>query len=274
MSDQVVPSNPNANLPDHDRRMQDLLGGIANIANTIAEAGGVASGLPFIGINTSGVWAYGQDRTEVEIGSQWAVDVRTLQHGYIAWPPNTAKERKPLGERMVPANSDLPALSSLPDVGAPYQLQFAFELRCMSGEDEGTVALYKNGSYGAKVLVQSLVEDMRKQWRADQARLCPVVRLQIRSYEHPEWRKTIYNPVLQIVKWISYEDYDLYSDLAEVKVEETAAVEATTPAAVETQAPRAAATGRGRVAQPAAKTPEPAPAPGPARRRPRPQPAA
>jgi len=252
--------------------MQDLLGGIANIANTIADAGGVASGLPFIGINTAGVWAYGQDRVEVEPRSEWAIDVRTLQHGYIAWPPNTAKERKPLGERMVPANSPLPLLSTLPDVGVPYQLQFAFELRCTSGEDEGQVALYKNGSYGAKVLVQSLVEDMRKQYRADPDRLCPIVRLEIRSYMHPEWRKMIYNPVLQIVKWVSYEEYDLFSDLAETEVAEEE-VKAAEPAPAPAPAPRAAATGRGRAAQPAPE-PTPPPQPAPARRRPRAQPAA
>src|SRR4029077_8946111 len=162
MSDDL-PTTPTQSLPDHVQRMNDLLGGVANIAHSIAEAGGVASGLPFVGINSDGVWSYGQERTEVEEGSLWAIDIRTWQHGYIAWPPESAKERKPLGEKMVPANMRLPAIETLPDVGSPYQLQFAFELLCMSGEDAGTMAMFKNGSYGAKTAIQTLVEEVRRQ---------------------------------------------------------------------------------------------------------------
>jgi hypothetical protein len=206
MTDDIIPSN--INLPDHARRMQDLLGGINNIARSVEEAGGVASQFPFIGINGDGHWAFGQERTAVEAGSLWAVDIRTWRHGYIAWPPATNKERKPLGEKMVPANMALPDITLLPDVGVPYQLQFSFELLCLTGEDTGTKALYKNGSYGAKVVVQSLVEEVRKQARLDPVRLCPVTELAIRSYFHQEWKKTIYNPVLAIQKWISFEELD------------------------------------------------------------------
>jgi hypothetical protein len=266
MSDKIVPTNGNANLPDHQRRIQDLMGGMANIQNSIAEAGGVASAFPFIGINGDGIWAYGQDRTEVQEGSLWAIDIRTWQHGYIAWPPNTSKERKPLGERMVPASSALPDLASLPVVPVPYQLQFAFELLCMTGEDSGTMALYKNGSYGAKVIIQTLVEEVRKQAKADQTRLCPVVELQIRSYFHQEWKKTIYNPVLQIHKWISFEEFDAFekvgSGRATETVAETTAVAPQPEPEVVAAAPRAAARGQGRPAA-AAPAPEPAPAPGP-----------
>jgi hypothetical protein len=219
MTDGIVPLSPHANLPDHERRMQDLLGGISNIANSIAEAGGVASTFPFIGINNDGVWCYGQDRTEVEPGSRWAIDIRTWKHGYIAWPTANVKERKPLGERMVPANMALPQLAELPDVGAPYQLQFSFELLCINGEDAGVMALYKNGSYGAKVVVQTLVEEVRKQAKRDPSRLCPVVELGIRDYFHKEWKKTIYNPVLPIQEWITFEAYD-DSEKVEMKAAE------------------------------------------------------
>ena len=204
----LIPTNGSGNLPDSELRRQELLGGLANISHSIDEAGGVASGLPFIGISSEGIWCYGQDRTDVQPGSHWAVDVRSLKHGFIAWPPATVKERKPLGERMVPASMPLPRQTELPDVGAPYQLQFSFELLCMDGEDAGVMALYKNGSYGAKVIVQTLVEEIRKQAKRDQTKLCPVVKLEIRSYVHKEWKKTIYNPVLEITRWITFEDYD------------------------------------------------------------------
>ena len=185
-----------------------MLGGSPTSQNSIAEAGGVALAFPFIGINGDGIWAYGQDRTEVEEASLWAVDIRSWQHGYIAWPPNTSKDRKPLAERMVPASSPLPLSRRCRRFPWSYQLQFAFELLCMTGEDAGTMALYKNGRYGAKVIVQTLVEEVRKQAKVDQSKLCPVVELEIRSYFHQEWKKTIYNPVLQIHKWISFEEYD------------------------------------------------------------------
>jgi hypothetical protein len=246
MTDTTLPAAHKTQLPDHQRRMEDLLGGVANIANSIAEAGGVASAFPFIGINNDGIWAYGQERTEVEEGSLWALDIRTLSHGYIAWPPNTAKERKPLGERMVPASAPLPAISSLPDVGQPYQLQFAFELLCMSGEDTGIMALYKNGSYGAKVIIQTLVEEIRRQARNDPANLCPLVELRIRSYFHSEWKKTIHNPVLHIHKWISFDNFDGFERVNNTRATITADPQ---PAPAPAPAPVAAA---------------PAPAPAPA----------
>jgi hypothetical protein len=271
MTDEVVPLRNN--LPDAAGRIQDLLGGLTNVQNSIAEAGGVASQFPFIGISNAGVWHYGQDRTEVEEGSLWAIDIRSWMHGYIAWPPNTAKERKPLAERMVPANSPLPALASLPQVPVEYQLQFAFELLCMSGEDSGVMALYKNGSYGAKVIVQTLVEEVRKQAKNDPTRLCPVVELKIRTYFHQEWKKDIHNPVLQIHKWISFEDYDGFEKTNNPSLNDGEAETANAtadlpfepdPAPAPAPAPRAAA--RGTTAR-AAPAPAPAPAPVPRGRR-------
>ena len=247
-----------AQLPDAADRIQDLLGGLANVQNSIQEAGGVASQFPFIGINGDGIWAYGQDRTEVEEGSLWAIDIRSWQHGYIAWPDQKSKDRKPLNEKMVPANSPLPVLASLRDVGQPYQLQFSFELLCMSGEDAGVTALYKNGSYGAKVIVQTLVEEVRKQANTDKSRLCPVVELQIRSYVHQEWKKTIYNPVLQIHKWISFEEYAEFAG-TNARQAEQAEVEQPQPQPEPEPAPAPRAAARGTTARAAA--PQPAAAP-------------
>ena len=254
MNRKNIPAIQETQLPDAAGRIADLLGGMANIQNSIQEAGGVATAFPFIGINNSGVWAFGQDRTEVEAGSQWAIDIRSWKHGYIAWPDQKTKERKPLGERMVPASQPLPALASLPDVGQPYTLQFSFELLCMSGEDSGIVALYKNGSYGAKVIVQDLVEKVRAQAKIDQTKLCPLVVLDIRSYFHAEWKKDIYNPVLQIQKWISFGDYDTFGGREAVAVSEASAPKA--PA----RAPEMAARGNGRrTSEPKSKS-KPAPA--------------
>jgi hypothetical protein len=258
MNSKNVPTVPKTQLPDAAGRIAELIGGMTNIQNSILEAGGVASAFPFIGINNAGVWAYGQDRIEADASSLWAIDIRTWMHGYIAWPDQKAKERKPLGERMVPASAPLPAVTSLPNVGQPYQLQFSFELKCIAGADDGVMALYKNGSYGAKVLVQDLVEKVKAQAKADPAHLCPVVVLDIRSYFHSEWKKDIYNPVLKIQKWISFEDYDDASGEAEAEAEAAPARRAPARAA-----PEVAARGNGR------RTPEPKPKPVPvATRRP------
>jgi len=261
-ADDNLPATTRTQLPDAEGRVADLLGALVNIQNSIAETGGIASGLPFLSINSNGVWYHGQDRTEVEDGSLWAIDIRTWKHGYIAWPGQHAKERKPLGERMVPASSPLPVLSSLPDVGEPYQLQFAFELLCMSGADTGVVALYKNGSYGAKVIVQDLVEKVRAQAKVDPSRLCPIVVLDIRSYYHQEWKKTIYNPVLQIQRWISFEEFDGFDQVAPAQTEE---LSAPAPKAPE---PEVAARGNGR----RTAAPQPAPAPAAEANRPIPMP--
>jgi hypothetical protein len=259
MSDELVTQNHDANLPDHANRMQDLLAGITNISNSIAEAGGVASGVPFIGINGDGVWSWGQERTLVEPRSQWAFDVRTLAHGYIAWPDDKSKDRKPLGEKMVPASMTLPAITSMPDVGTPWQLQFGCEMKCFSGEDDGVLAQYKNGSSGAKTMIKTLVEEVRKQARRDATRLIPICELEIRPWFSQEWKKTFYAPIAKIVRWISEGEYDDHEQPEPV----VAAIEPPTAAPAAASQPRAAARGQGRTAP----TPEPAPAPEPAPRR-------
>jgi len=62
--------------------------------------------------------------------------------------------------------------------------------------------------------MQDLVAKVRAQAQIDASRLCPVVVLAIREYEHKEWKKTIYNPVLQIQKWISFEEFDDFERVA------------------------------------------------------------
>lgn len=283
MSDDNTPVKTNGNLPDHVGRMQDLLDGISNIANSIADAGGVASGLPFIGLNGDGQWSFGQERLKAQPGSKWAVDIRTLSHGYIAWPDPGTKDRKPLGERMVPANSPLPPLSSLPNVGVPYQQQFSFEMLCLSGDDKGTLAIYKNGSHGAKKLIQALVNDIRKQARLDPESLCPVATLEVESYFNAKWGKTNHNPVLNILYWIGYGDYDNNDDPEDAPPPPAPEPVVTPPRpqeATPTPQPKAAARGQGRpapapepvaTARGGAEAPTPIPTPGPARRRQRPQ---
>lgn len=263
---EITLSRPDANLPDHANRMQDLLAGITNIANSIAEAGGVASGVPFIGINGNGVWSWGQERTEVEHKSLWAFDVRTLAQGYIAWPANTSKDRKPLGEKMVPASMPLPAITAMPDIGVPWQLQFGCEMKCFSGEDDGVLAQYKNGSSGAKTMIKALVEEVRKQARRDATRLIPVCELEIRPWFSQEWKKTFYAPIAKIVRWISEADYDDHSEPepAVAAIESPAAVAA---APTPVPQPRAAARGQGRTAPAPEPAAAPAPEPAPRRRR-------
>ncbi len=280
MNDKNALTTSKPQLPDAEGRISDLMIGLTNIRNTIQGTGGVAAGLPFLSINAAGLWGFGQDRIEVEANSLWAIDVRTWKQGYIAWPGQGAKERKPLGERMVPASAPMPDITTLPNVGQPYQVQFSFELLCMSGQDAGTKVLYKNGSYGCKVAVQDLVEKVNAQALVDQTKLCPVVMLEIRSYYHTEWKKDFYNPILKIQKWIAFEDYDAFAGVPTPESEAAAeAVEDDVDADIELQRmstkladadiasrtrprpePEVAARGTGRRA--------PAPAPKPVPRRP------
>lgn len=244
MNSKNVPATTKPQLPDAEGRISDLMAGLINIRNTIQETGGVATGMPFLSINADGVWGFGQDRIEVEADSQWAIDVRTWKHGYIAWPGQNAKERKPLGERMVPVSLPKPDINTLPDVGEPYAVQFSFELLCMSGQDAGTKVLYKNGSYGTKLAVADLVEKVEKQSLIDATKLCPVVALKIRAYFHPQYKRDVYNPILAVQKWITFEDFDNFEALEVVEAEAPA------PA----PEPQVAARGSGR------RGPEPRPA--------------
>jgi hypothetical protein len=176
----------------------ELKAGLRNLVTSIGEAGGIGGGVSFINVNQNdGSWQYGADRTTCEPAAEWALDTRTLKHGYSAW-----KEGKLLGETMVSIFQPRPPVTALRDVGAPYAAAFSVEMRCLGGEDKGTKCLYKNNSGGAVEAFEMLQRHLHARAELETPAVFPIVLLRNTSYHNTKYNKRIYKPAFHIVRWV------------------------------------------------------------------------
>jgi hypothetical protein len=170
-------------------------------------------------MDKTGHWVYGADQTEVEDGSEWAINPFSFVHGFIAWG-----EGEVLAEKMGPVTAPLPERDVAP-AGAKrgWEAQVGMSLKCVSGEDEGVECRFSTTSVGGKRGVQQLAVAIAEQVEKNPATPVPVVVLKKDHYQHKQYGK-IFTPVFEIVRWISM-------DGEEAAAEESAPEVAEEPAA-------------------------------------------
>lgn len=171
--------------------------GLQNVKQTLVVKGGD----PFLRLLKHGEWVYGQEDATVGEDSLWVINPLSLQHGFIAWPPEgEGAGSGPLGEVMVPMTMPLPGREELRDVGAPWSQQFSIQMKCVEGEDTGTQVLYKVGSTGGTNAMDKVITAMMQQLDDDPEHPAPIVQLLVDSYDHKKWGRT-FVPVLQLRGW-------------------------------------------------------------------------
>ena len=79
-----------------------------------------------------GIWVFGRKRTTPETDSQWAFNPLSFRWGFVCFDD----QNKPT-ERMVSISQPKPDVTTLPDLGFPWQEQRAADMRCLSGADAG-----------------------------------------------------------------------------------------------------------------------------------------
>lgn len=190
----------------------------------------------------AGTWVFGQQETEVEPDSLWAVNPASIKHGYVAWDTNGGGA--PIQEIMLPINRDLPARNQLPVLppGTPskkapnvpveleYQDQRSVDLVCVSGEDAGVVVEYKQSSKGAMKLFSKIVNALLDQL-AKGNEIVAVGKFGFSTYDHSSYGET-YNPEFEIVEWRTPED----TSPVEEKAEAAPAAKEEAPARTRTRA--------------------------------------
>ena len=182
--------------------LQSLKQGLQNVSSTIISAGGD----PFLRLLKDGNWVYGAENVDVQEGSYWAVNPLSLEHGFVAWTDHPGKQvNEIVGEVMVPMTQPLPPRASLADVGWPWSQQLSWQVRCMTGEDEGTQVLYKTTSVGGIRAMEKLIAAISAQLDRDPGKPVPVIELLTDSYQHKKWGQT-YTPVFDIKRWIALDD--------------------------------------------------------------------
>src|SRR5262245_21658781 len=104
---------------------------------------------------------------------------------------------------MVPATQPLPAIEGLPDLGAPWQLQWCVNLRCISGADAGVEVTYKASTDGGVKAVAALVEEIQERLATGVHGdvIVPIVLLKKSTYPHDQFG-TVWIPILETVAWM------------------------------------------------------------------------
>jgi hypothetical protein len=173
-----------------------LLGGLTESRVVIQAAGGK----PYLRLLRDGHWAYGQGDTEVQEGSHWAINVRTLAWGWVCWTNRPAGQKnEKLGQVMGPMTASRPPKPE-PIEGWQFSEAVAFEALCLDGEDVGTEVLYMGNSVGAMRAFTKLRDDIIAQLQLNPAAPCPVVTLEQEDYKHNSYGK-IYNPIFNVTGW-------------------------------------------------------------------------
>tara|TARA_R110000744_G_scaffold100364_5_gene193635 strand:- start:737 stop:1462 length:726 start_codon:yes stop_codon:yes gene_type:complete len=157
---------------------------------------------PFLRLLKSGEWVYSADDVEVQEGSLWAVNTASLSEGYAAWGKGEL-----LGEAMAPMTGTPVLLANLEDVGATYQKQVGFLLKCLNGDDKEVQVLYKTTSKGGIKAANKLIASILEQIEANPAAIVPVITLEMDSYKHKEYGK-IYTPIFQVKDWMDFSGPD------------------------------------------------------------------
>ena len=172
--------------------VKDLANALKSNLPKLAEVGSV-----IIKMDKTGHWVFGADQTEVEEGSQWAVNPFSFIHGFIAWG-----DGEPLGEKMVDISQPLPELDVAP-AGAKrgWETQVGLSIKCISGEDEGLEARFTTTSVGGKRAVQTLGALIATQIDADPTKPVAIVSLGSEHYSHKSYGR-IFTPIFTVTDWL------------------------------------------------------------------------
>jgi hypothetical protein len=182
-----------------DDFLDQLVSGIADSRSRTPSSGGK----PLLRLLKSGVWVFGQSNEPVQEGSEWAINPKQMGHGWVCWTSysDSKTTNEKLGEVMVPVFQPMPERPE-PVRGFEYAAQRSFELKCMTGDDEGEEVLYKTASDGGLSAANNFFAEFTARVNVVANRPWPVaiVQLLVTDYDHKKWGQT-FKPVFEITGW-------------------------------------------------------------------------
>lgn len=187
---------------------QALKGKLAKVSAAIPTNGGSQ----YLRMLQDGNWVFGAENTELtkgKKGDELAINPLSIKQGFVCWTDYDKSDKRSnevLDEKMYPMGADLPLKSELPKLGFPWNEQYAFELRVMTGKHKGKQLLYKATSVGGLNMIKAIIDQIMLQLDSDEPEyFVPVIVLDVDHYQHKKWGKT-YTPEMNIVDWVSMDD--------------------------------------------------------------------
>jgi hypothetical protein len=144
-------------------------------------------------------YTIGTDRIKPEENSRWAVNIETLEWGWVCF--NESKQ--PVGEVRVHVTQPLPDKATLPNKGFPWREERTVELKCLDGINTGLTVMFTSTTQGGMQTFGNLVNAVidRINSEPDDDSVAPVIYLEETSYQHSE-RGRIWKPLLTIGDWM------------------------------------------------------------------------
>ena len=176
----------------------DMLSGLEAMTADAAPTGDYC----YMKMTKAGEWLFGQDNDEAEEGSQWVIDPRESQAGFISWGDGGP----PVGEVMGGGKRPPVNRNELPDTGFAWDVQKAVQMMCLTGADAGVAALYKTNSKGGLTAVSRLIMDVTARARSGNPAVFPVVTLH-HTTGKSNWGMVSY-PELKQVNWLTVVEFD------------------------------------------------------------------
>ena len=183
-----------SNLPSTQQDILKIIAGAKAATERVISTGGK----PFLKLARSGDWVYGTDETDVEDGSEWAINPRSLMSGFTCWIDGENQ-----GDEMALTTEPPIIKSELPYIeGGQWDEQVGFELKCLSGSDETLEVIFKSCSKGGKDAFKKLTAEIYLRGTEGNTDIVPVVTLECDKYRHKKYG-TIFTPELNIVRWLT-----------------------------------------------------------------------
>lgn len=173
-----------------------LLGGLSESRQVVLNTGG---GKPLLRLLTDGTWVFGQADDEVQPGSHWVINVKTIGWGSVCWTNYPQGQKNKLLGKVIGSITQPKPPTPAPIEGFPFTDFVTFDMLCLDGEDEGVEISYGTSSIGGMRNFTKLRDAIIAQLQRDPRTPCPVVTLTEESYKG-KYGKT-YNPIMEITGW-------------------------------------------------------------------------
>jgi len=173
----------------------------------------------YLKMDKTGHWVYGADQTEIEPDSLWAINPFSFVVGYVCWgAQNTPNMGKLLGEVMVALGKEKPAMpEDIPDSNG-WEEQVGISLQCISGNDKGLAARFSTKTKGGVPEVKRIAYETGMNYKTNPLTPVPIVKLKSAHYNHTGGYGRIYNPVIEIVKFVSNDKEPTVEEVSEAPV--------------------------------------------------------
>ena len=146
----------------------------------------------------SGDWVFGAEDEYCDPESIWAINIATLEQGWVCWHRSQLMGRHSrLAHEPPILVHDLPPLPP----GQDWTPMKKMVLKCIEGPNESDEVVYETSSRGGREAIKKITKEIARRSRDGSSMLLPLVQFNSYTYPNKISGKDVRNPVFDIVGW-------------------------------------------------------------------------